>query len=63
MNDMLRRWVTNASCFRVFLIDSQAKVPHVAYDYFDFHTECKRMRYDRVSLLIDRIGADLEGKG
>lgn len=42
---------------------AQAKVPHVAYDYFDFHTECKRMRYDRVSLLIDRIGADLEGKG
>jgi hypothetical protein len=28
---------------------------NASYLYFDFHTECKGMRFDRVSLLVDRL--------
>lgn len=28
---------------------------HVTYIYFDFHHECRKMRWDRVRLLIDRL--------
>ncbi|KAG7664072.1 SAC1 [[Candida] subhashii] len=28
---------------------------HVNYIYFDFHHECKGMRYDRINLLLDRL--------
>ena len=27
---------------------------HVAYEYFDFYTECSRLRYDRLHLLIGK---------
>ena len=30
------------------------------YIYFDFHAECSKMRWDRISLLIDRLKGDLE---
>lgn len=30
------------------------------YVYFDFHTECRKMRFDRISLLIDRLGSALD---
>lgn len=30
------------------------------YLYFDFHTECRKMRFDRVSVLIDRLAASLQ---
>ena len=33
------------------------------YVYFDFHTECKGMRFDRVSILIDRIAGPLNEMG
>lgn len=33
------------------------------YRYFDFHTECKGMRFDRISLLIDALRTDLERMG
>jgi len=29
------------------------------YVYWDFHTECKKMRFDRISLLIDRLSPSL----
>lgn len=29
--------------------------PNVRYDAFDFHTECKKMRWDRLNILIDRL--------
>ena len=29
------------------------------YVYFDFHAECSKMRWDRISLLIDRLKGDL----
>jgi len=33
------------------------------YVYFDFHAECSKMRWDRISLLIDRVKDDLETQG
>ncbi len=33
------------------------------YVYFDFHTECKKMRFDRISILIDRLAPSLQGMG
>jgi hypothetical protein len=33
------------------------------YEYFDFHRECKGMRFDRVSVLIDRLRSALENQG
>lgn len=32
----------------------------VKYIYFDFHAECSKMRWGRISLLIDRLHDDLE---
>ncbi|XP_035780217.1 phosphatidylinositol-3-phosphatase SAC1-like [Anopheles albimanus] len=31
--------------------------PALRYEAFDFHRECRKLRYDRVSLLMDRIAA------
>lgn len=36
---------------------------HAHYLYFDFHTECRKMRFDRVSVLIDRLTPSLEAMG
>lgn len=33
------------------------------YVHFDFHKECSRMRWHRISLLIDEIQDDLEKQG
>lgn len=33
------------------------------YEYFDFHKECKGMRFDRVSVLIERLRKALEDQG
>ncbi|ETW87575.1 hypothetical protein HETIRDRAFT_378661 [Heterobasidion irregulare TC 32-1] len=38
---------------------SEANVPGVKYQYFDFHNECKHMRWDRISLLLDSVADDL----
>jgi len=38
---------------------AKANVPQVNYQYFDFHNECKHMRWDRISLLIDSLVDDL----
>ena len=35
----------------------------VDYQYFDFHAECKHMRWERISLLVDRLKEDLEKLG
>ncbi|KAF8649823.1 hypothetical protein AX16_005588 [Volvariella volvacea WC 439] len=37
--------------------------PKVRYQYFDFHNECRRMRWDRISVLIDKIEDDLKAEG
>ncbi|KAK7058336.1 Phosphoinositide phosphatase sac1 [Paramarasmius palmivorus] len=41
----------------------QLNLPQVRYQYFDFHTECKNMRWDRISILIDKVQDDLQKYG
>ncbi|THV06057.1 hypothetical protein K435DRAFT_572701, partial [Dendrothele bispora CBS 962.96] len=38
-------------------------LPEVRYQYFDFHTECKNMRWDRISILVDLLKDDIKEKG
>ena len=33
------------------------------YIHFDFHNECKKMRWDRISVLVDQIKPELEAQG
>ncbi|KAJ3054407.1 Phosphatidylinositide phosphatase SAC1 [Rhizophlyctis rosea] len=35
----------------------------IHYVHFDFHKECKNMRWDRISVLIDQIQDDLDAQG
>ncbi|XP_077982127.1 phosphatidylinositol-3-phosphatase SAC1-like [Glandiceps talaboti] len=35
----------------------------IRYESFDFHHECRRMRWDRLSILVDRISKDQEEFG
>jgi phosphatidylinositol 4-phosphatase len=35
------------------------RMDNVKYIYFDFHAECSKMRWDRISLLVDRLKDDL----
>lgn len=37
--------------------------PKVHYTYFDFHHECKGLRFDRVSVLIDSLNEELQTQG
>lgn len=37
--------------------------PRVHYTYFDFHHECKGLRFDRVSVLIDSLDEGLQQQG
>ncbi|KAJ3114539.1 Phosphatidylinositide phosphatase SAC1, partial [Nowakowskiella sp. JEL0407] len=37
--------------------------PRVKYIHFDFHHECKNMRWDRISVLVDKIEKDLQQQG
>ncbi|XP_026332637.1 phosphatidylinositide phosphatase SAC1 [Hyposmocoma kahamanoa] len=37
-----------------------AALPGVRYEPFDFHAECRGMRYDRLNVLIDRISHEQE---
>lgn len=43
--------------------DQQLNHPKVRYQYFDFHNECKHMRWDRISVLIDKMEEDLVKQG
>ncbi|KAJ7462751.1 SacI homology domain-containing protein [Mycena galericulata] len=42
---------------------AQLDLPSVRYQYFDFHNECKNMRWDRISVLIDDLETDLKRYG
>jgi len=46
-----------------YFADHKVNMPNVHYEYFDFHTECSKMRWDRVSILLERIKEDLERQG
>ena len=37
--------------------------PAVIYEPFDFHKECSKMRWDRLSILMDRLSTYLEQFG
>ncbi|BGP50703.1 Phosphoinositide phosphatase sac1 [Rhodotorula kratochvilovae] len=39
------------------------KEPRVHYTYFDFHKECKGLRFDRVGVLIDGLHDELQQQG
>lgn len=41
----------------------QIEFPSVRYEAFDFHAECRKMRWDRLSILIDRIALDQDEMG
>ncbi|KAJ1527310.1 hypothetical protein ONE63_008829 [Megalurothrips usitatus] len=36
-------------------IVSQVSNPNIRYEAFDFHAECSKMRWDRLSILLDRL--------
>lgn len=36
--------------------------PHTDYQYFDFHSECSKMRWDRIQILIDCLEDDLKAQ-
>lgn len=38
-------------------------MPGVRYEYFDFHNECRKMRWDRISVLVEKMKDDLERHG
>ena len=38
-------------------------MPKTRYEYFDFHSECKHMRWDRISILLDQMKDDLVRQG
>ncbi|EEB95485.1 hypothetical protein MPER_05540, partial [Moniliophthora perniciosa FA553] len=38
-------------------------LPQFGYQYFYFHTKCKNMRWDRISVLIDKVQDDLQKYG
>ncbi|KAL5277196.1 SACM1L family protein [Megaselia abdita] len=42
------------------LIVAQLNSPAVRYEAFDFHKECKGMKYQRANILIDRLTPELE---
>lgn len=37
--------------------------PNLKYIHFDFHQECKKMRWHRVQLLVDQLEPDLRKQG
>ncbi|XP_056015741.1 phosphatidylinositol-3-phosphatase SAC1-like isoform X1 [Ostrea edulis] len=42
---------------------TNTKNPKIRYEYFDFHHECRKMRWDRLSILTDRLGEDIKRIG
>ncbi|OCH96696.1 hypothetical protein OBBRIDRAFT_830093 [Obba rivulosa] len=42
---------------------TEASVPKTRYEYFDFHNECKNMRWDRINVLIAKLEDDLTRQG
>lgn len=41
----------------------ELKLDDVNYEYFDFAHECRKMKWDRISVLIDRLQGALEQGG
>jgi len=66
VKEAYERFVAEVCCSSLDLLsvfyfaDHKVNMPSVRYEYFDFHTECSKMRWDRVSILLERIKDDLE---
>lgn len=43
--------------------DDKTIASNARYVYFDFHTECRKMRFDRISLLVDQLKTPLGEMG
>lgn len=41
----------------------QLNDPRLYYTHFDFHSECKKMRWDRIQLLVDQLQEQLVKQG
>ncbi|KAG8725909.1 hypothetical protein FRC11_001198 [Ceratobasidium sp. 423] len=44
-------------------VGGRGRIEGIGYEYFDFHKECKRMRWDRINLLVDRLQDRLDSHG
>ena len=53
----------HAAFVQLRLTNCQINLPKVKYEYFDFHNECKYMRWNRISVLVDKIQGDLVRQG
>jgi phosphatidylinositol 4-phosphatase len=42
---------------------AQVDHPEVRYQYFDFHAECSKMRWNRISILVEEMEEDLTRNG
>ena len=51
--------------FRSYVEGSNRQIikDNVRYEYFDFHHECRKMRWDRLSILMDRLNMDQDSFG
>lgn len=54
---------TGGSCFVNAPHPQQLNLDKVRYEYFDFHSECKHMRWERISILLDKMQEDLIRQG
>jgi hypothetical protein len=64
MNDTLHRWVVLFELLvHLCIAHLQINLPNVQYEYFDFHNECRNMRWDRISVLIEKMKDDLDKQG
>lgn len=43
--------------------DKQADTDKVAFEWFDFHSACRGMKFENISLLIDTLGTKVESWG
>lgn len=42
---------------------NDSRLKHVHYEYFDFATECKNMKFENVKILVDRMKPDMDAMG
>ena len=60
VTEVCSRWCIDVVAW---LSPAQLNLPSIRYEYFDFHNECKHMRWDRISVLIDKMEEDLKRQG
>ena len=68
VKEAFEKYMTQVKCYHALHTGSpnganQANMPKTKYEYFDFHTECKNMRWDRISVLLEKLEEDLNEYG